>query len=108
MNEFKEGTVNFPPTYKFDKGTLRYDSSKKPKVPAWPDRILFRDKSLNSLKQLEYDAKFNILLSDHLPVYSFFEISTKEMHKQFDDQQIQKEYFSRKRFDSVRMNARDA
>lgn len=30
MSELREGALNFPPSYKFDKGTLRYDSSKKP------------------------------------------------------------------------------
>ena len=54
-------------------------------MPSWPDRILFRDSGGNSLKQLEYDAKFNVLISDHLPVYAFFEIATKEMKKQFDE-----------------------
>jgi len=29
MGEFSEGKINFPPTYKFDKGSLQYDTSKK-------------------------------------------------------------------------------
>jgi hypothetical protein len=57
MGEFSEGKINFPPTYKFDKGTLIYDTSKKKRTPSWTDRIIWRDK-LKGCKLLEYDAKF--------------------------------------------------
>ncbi|CAI5480623.1 unnamed protein product [Closterium sp. Yama58-4] len=42
----QESAVDFAPTYKFDRGTfkpLAYDSGEKRRVPAWCDRILFRD-----------------------------------------------------------------
>eukprot|EP00668_Euglena_longa_P031671 GGOE01040913.1.p1 GENE.GGOE01040913.1~~GGOE01040913.1.p1 ORF type:complete len:500 (-),score=107.83 GGOE01040913.1:259-1737(-) len=38
---FNEGPLNFPPTYKFDKGTTTYDTSYKRRTPSWTDRVLW-------------------------------------------------------------------
>ena len=35
FDPFEEAPLNFPPSYKFDKGTSRYDTSEKQRVPAW-------------------------------------------------------------------------
>src|SRR5947207_15403058 len=43
---YNEGTINFPPTYKFDNGTDQYDTSEKQRIHAWTDRILFRGQGL--------------------------------------------------------------
>ena len=40
---FKEGPLEFPPTYKFDAGTSDYDTSSKQRIPSWTDRILWKD-----------------------------------------------------------------
>lgn len=39
---FEEPRIYFPPTYKFDRGTSTYDTSRKMRDPAWCDRVLFR------------------------------------------------------------------
>lgn len=41
LSKFYEGPLNFDPTYKYDKNCNIYDTSKKNRIPAWCDRILF-------------------------------------------------------------------
>jgi len=38
---FREGRVSFLPSFKYDKGSARFDSSPKARCPAWTDRVLF-------------------------------------------------------------------
>ncbi|KAK7200814.1 inositol 5-phosphatase-like protein [Novymonas esmeraldas] len=39
---FQEQWISFPPTYKYDRGTSVFDTSRKRRDPAWCDRVLFR------------------------------------------------------------------
>jgi len=38
---FQEGRITFLPSFKYDKGSARYDTSPKARCPAWTDRVLF-------------------------------------------------------------------
>ncbi|CAD7965722.1 unnamed protein product [Amoebophrya sp. A120] len=82
-SEFAEMPINFPPTYKINAFTrLDYDTSKKKRVPAWTDRILYKPNK--NLKPLCYDAIFDneqLYLSDHRPVYAQFEAELKNVNR---------------------------
>ena len=67
-----EGPLNFKPTYKFDKGSDVYDSSKKQRVPAWTDRVYY--KHADGLEVVAYNAETSIRTSDHRPVYAAFRV----------------------------------
>jgi len=36
---FQEASLNHDPTFKYDIGTDKYDSSDKQRIPAWCDRV---------------------------------------------------------------------
>jgi endonuclease/exonuclease/phosphatase family metal-dependent hydrolase len=65
---YEEAPITFNPTYKFDDGTDRYDSSDKARVPAWTDRVLRKG---HSLTQLSYEVT-HLRVSDHRPVRATF------------------------------------
>ena len=65
---FREGKITFKPTYKYDPGTDDYDTSKKARIPAWTDRVLYRtaDEEVRvRLKLCSYDAQNALKISDH-------------------------------------------
>ncbi|XP_062544427.1 inositol polyphosphate 5-phosphatase E isoform X2 [Armigeres subalbatus] len=90
---FREAKITFPPTYKYDPGTQRFDTSSKQRAPAYTDRILYKFKPLpvttvhrrissatgskithppSPVKCLAYDSVQNIITSDHKPVWALF------------------------------------
>lgn len=78
---YREGPLNFKPTYKFDSGTDTYDTSSKKRVPAWTDRVLFAERDTASEDKREsgpgldlraYRSVADLKTSDHRPVFASF------------------------------------
>ncbi|KAF5728757.1 Endonuclease/exonuclease/phosphatase family protein isoform 7 [Tripterygium wilfordii] len=84
----REALIRFPPTYKFERrqaGLGGYDSGEKKRIPAWCDRIIYRDNrsdpmsgcSLNCpvvSSVIMYDACMDVTESDHKPVCCKFHV----------------------------------
>ncbi|KAK1400566.1 type II inositol polyphosphate 5-phosphatase 15 [Heracleum sosnowskyi] len=84
----REAVISFPPTYKFEKhqpGLAGYDSGEKKRIPAWCDRILYRDSCSTTVSTcsldcpvvasvLQYDACMDVTDSDHKPVRCIFNV----------------------------------
>ncbi|KAF1815555.1 hypothetical protein P152DRAFT_410490 [Eremomyces bilateralis CBS 781.70] len=66
---YSEARITFLPTYRFDIGTERYDTSEKQRIPAWCDRVLRKG---TNIRQIHYNS-VPLLSSDHRPVYATFE-----------------------------------
>ncbi|RDY05478.1 Type II inositol polyphosphate 5-phosphatase 15, partial [Mucuna pruriens] len=82
----REAIITFPPTYKFERhqaGLAGYDSGEKKRIPAWCDRILYRDSCTSLVAEcslecpvvssiLQYEACMDVTDSDHKPVRCIF------------------------------------
>jgi hypothetical protein len=82
MNGFREGKIEFKPTFKYWNNTNNYqyiDTHDIDQAPAWTDRILYRknDTCTNILDVIQdkYDSMQDITMSDHKPVYSYFTLN---------------------------------
>ena len=89
MDDFFEGNIHFPPTYKFQDGTDNYDYNER--VPGWTDRILYRSNNLSDVILCKYSSIFEAKTSDHKPVYAIFKINfnshekNKEKYKKIEE-----------------------
>eukprot|EP00762_Andalucia_godoyi_P000396 ANDGO_03152.mRNA.1 Polyphosphatidylinositol phosphatase INP53 len=75
FQHFSEGMILFRPTYKFDTSVQhidRYDSSKKQRVPAWTDRVLWKTSPFIRLEK--YASCETMRNSDHRPVFAVFHV----------------------------------
>ncbi|XP_042477737.1 type I inositol polyphosphate 5-phosphatase 2-like [Macadamia integrifolia] len=84
---WKEGMINFPPTYKYELNSDTYvgenpKEGEKKRSPAWCDRILWSGKGI---RQIVYKSA-EIRLSDHRPVSSIFLIDVEV----FDQRKLQR------------------
>ncbi|XP_020583043.1 type II inositol polyphosphate 5-phosphatase 15-like isoform X2 [Phalaenopsis equestris] len=84
----REAQIRFPPTYKFERhqpGLSAYDSSEKKRIPAWCDRILYRDSRSISVAECSlecpvvssislYESCMDVIDSDHKPVRCIFSL----------------------------------
>ena len=72
FRQFQEGPISFMPTYKYDLRSPEFDTSKKQRVPAFCDRVLWRRNA--NLEQLWYGCAQTVDFSDHRPVVAHFEL----------------------------------
>ncbi|GJN21060.1 hypothetical protein PR202_gb08506 [Eleusine coracana subsp. coracana] len=92
----REGEFKFAPTYKFEKhieGLSGYDCSEKRRIPAWCDRILYRDSRASAETECslecpvvcsisQYDSCMEATDSDHKPVKCVFNLDITHVDKQ--------------------------
>ena len=76
LRSLREAPISFAPTYKYDVGSDRYDTSEKRRAPAWCDRILYR--GAGTIKQLNYQRR-ELRVSDHRPVTAEFRLRIKSI-----------------------------
>eukprot|EP00301_Raphidiophrys_heterophryoidea_P027964 c9916_g1_i1.p1 GENE.c9916_g1_i1~~c9916_g1_i1.p1 ORF type:complete len:956 (-),score=221.07 c9916_g1_i1:356-3223(-) len=70
---FSEGTLNFTPTYRYERGSREF-SAKKNQTPSYCDRILYRVMPQASIVQHSYEACHTITTSDHSPASATFSV----------------------------------
>ena len=75
LQTLSESEIKFAPTYKYNIGTNDYDTSRKFRVPAYCDRILYT--RADRMLPLEYSDAPRIMFSDHRPVYASFQVHTQ-------------------------------
>ncbi|XP_014255150.1 inositol polyphosphate 5-phosphatase E isoform X2 [Cimex lectularius] len=75
LKGFEEGPLTFAPTYKYDPGSMNFDTSNKQRVPSYTDRILYKTKRIgseNAVECLAYSSVPSVCTSDHKPVWGLY------------------------------------
>jgi hypothetical protein len=65
---FEEMPILFKPSYKFDPGTLTYDTGDKKRSPAYCDRVLIASNDNITYETNKYTCFYDAMHSDHRPV----------------------------------------
>ncbi|KAJ3020745.1 hypothetical protein HKX48_000275 [Thoreauomyces humboldtii] len=76
LRGFLEGPLEFAPTFKYDVGTDRYDTSEKRRVPSWCDRVLYCSPQATLSSYQRYETS----LSDHRPISATFTTRVKSVN----------------------------
>jgi phosphatidylinositol-3,4,5-trisphosphate 5-phosphatase 2 len=78
---FKEEEINFPPTYRHQRGTRGIYEYKKFKktglrinVPSYCDRVLWSSFPGTNISNSSYGCTDDIMTSDHSPVFATFNV----------------------------------
>ena len=77
LKDFSEPPISFLPTYKYDRGTHKWDTSEKARIPAWCDRILYKAETEGAVRCREY-RRWECTISDHRPVSAVCEVRVKK------------------------------
>ena len=80
LRSFLEGSITFPPTYKYDLHSTEYDTSEKRRIPAWCDRVLWRARDPTRVEQLHY-RRYEPDVSDHRPISAAFRVLVKSIQQ---------------------------
>lgn len=78
---YEEAPLSFLPTYKYDKGSHEYDTSKKQRTPSWCDRIMIGTRQGSIIEQFAY-KRLERTDSDHRPVTAMYRLSMRTIDKQ--------------------------
>lgn len=89
LKNFEEGTITFPPTYKFDLTSKDYDNER---IPSYTDRI-FHSKS--DYVSIDSYSSPEIYLSDHKPVIKDFTINKISVVNNDERNSIVKSYLKK-------------
>ncbi len=91
FEDYNEGPIMFPPTYKYDLFSDDYDTSEKCRAPAWTDRILWKRRKLFAEEdtlddwspgRLIHYGRAELKQSDHRPVIAILEVEIRKVDVQ--------------------------
>ena len=83
---FREGKIQFSPTYKYDLFSEDYDTSEKCRAPAYTDRVLFTRRRPGgelpadwSEGEVVWYNRAELRQSDHRPVLAVFDVAVRRL-----------------------------
>ncbi|KFK42899.1 hypothetical protein AALP_AA1G053100 [Arabis alpina] len=111
----REALITFPPTYKFERnrsGLGGYDSGEKKRIPAWCDRVIYRDTQSSPFSEsnlqcpvvssvIMYEACMDVTESDHKPVRCKFHATISHADKSVRRQELGKIIKSNEKIRSI-------